>query len=109
MLDEHAEWGAPVTDVVLPDDLVASEFSRAAERVADHRRPQMPDVHLLGDVRCRIVDRDDLWRVGLWHAEPLIGPHRTGLRGDPRIAQRQVDEARSADLDARENVVGIEV
>ena len=50
VLDEHAERGAPVADVVLPDDVVAEVLERAGQRVADDRRAQVPDVHLLGHV-----------------------------------------------------------
>ncbi len=60
VLDEHAERPAPVADVVLPDDVVADGVEHAGEGVADHRRAEVPDVHLLGDVRRRVVDDDAL-------------------------------------------------
>ena len=37
VLDEHAEGGTPVTDVVLADDVVAQEFQGPGQGVADHR------------------------------------------------------------------------
>ena len=50
VLDQHAERRAPVADVVLPDDGVTGEVEHAGQRVADDRRPQVADVHLLGHV-----------------------------------------------------------
>jgi hypothetical protein len=50
LLDHHAELGTPVTDMVLPDHVVADEPQDVAQGVTDHRRPQMADVHLLGDI-----------------------------------------------------------
>jgi hypothetical protein len=58
VLNEHAELGAPVAEVVLPDHVRAEETQHAGERVADDGAPQVPDVHLLGDVGCRVVDHD---------------------------------------------------
>jgi hypothetical protein len=56
VLDEHAELGAPVAEVVLPDHVCAEEAEDAGQRVADDRRAQMPDVHFLGHVRRGVVD-----------------------------------------------------
>src|SRR5699024_12867222 len=56
LYDEHAEGGAPVTDVVLADDRVAEEFVGAGQGVADDGGAQVADVHLLGHVRRRVVD-----------------------------------------------------
>ena len=56
VLDEHAEWCAPVADVVLTDDRVAEEFVGAGQGVADDGGAQVADVHLLGHVRRRVVD-----------------------------------------------------
>jgi hypothetical protein len=50
VLDEHPERCAPVADVVLADDVVAEFLQGARQSVADHRGPQVADVHLLGQV-----------------------------------------------------------
>jgi hypothetical protein len=68
VLDQHPERPTPVADVVLADHPVAEELHHPHQRVADHRRTQVPDVHLLGDVRRRVVD-DDRLRVA-WPAAP---------------------------------------
>ena len=62
MLDQHAERTAPVADVVLADHVVAEELEHPHQRVADHGRAEVAGVHLLGDVRRRVVD-DDRRRV----------------------------------------------
>jgi hypothetical protein len=43
--------GAPVTEVIGAQHGVARELQSTGEPVADHGRPQVPDMHLLGDVR----------------------------------------------------------
>jgi hypothetical protein len=72
VLDEHAELGAPVTEVVLPDDLGAKEAQDAGECVADDRGAQVPDVHLLGDVGRRVVDHHPLVDERRADAEPGV-------------------------------------
>eukprot|EP00754_Rhynchopus_humris_P023512 Rhum_TRINITY_DN14835_c7_g2::Rhum_TRINITY_DN14835_c7_g2_i1::g.123190::m.123190 len=56
--DEHAELGAPVAHVVHAEHVVAAELHQAADGVADDRRPQVSDVHLLRDVRRGEVDEN---------------------------------------------------
>jgi len=46
--------------VILPDDVVPDVAQHVAQCVADHRGPQVADVHLLGHVRLRVVDDDPL-------------------------------------------------
>ncbi|MNJ57189.1 hypothetical protein D3C77_527680 [compost metagenome] len=48
---QHAELGAPVADMVLPDHVVAEEGQHARDGVADDGRAQVADVHFLGQVR----------------------------------------------------------
>ncbi len=54
--NEHAELRAPVPDVVLSDHVVSEKAEHTGEHVADDRPAQVSDVHLLGDVRLRILD-----------------------------------------------------
>ena len=81
VLDEHAERAAPVTDVVLPHDVVADGLEQPHQGVADDRRAEVPDVHLLGDVRRRVVDDDALGMRGAGDAEALVGGHLGELSG----------------------------
>ena len=62
VLDEHPERPAPVADVVLAHDVVAEHVEHPHERVTDHRRAEVPDVHLLGHVGRRVVDDDAFGR-----------------------------------------------
>ena len=85
MLDQHAERRAPVADVVLADDAVAEEVEHAHQRVADDRGAQVADVHLLGDVRRRVVD-DHRLDVG----------RRTRRPADRRQRRRRAASARNS-------------
>ena len=108
MLDEHAELQTPVADVVLPRDRVTDEGQRPHQRVADDRRTQMTDVHLLGDVRRRVVDDDALWRRRESNTETAVARLRGELRGDELVSQGQVDETRTGDLDVAAHAVEID-
>ena len=106
VLDEHAERRPPVADVVLPDHLVAEVLEGPHQRVADDRRAQVSDVHLLGHVGRGVVDRDDLPVLG-GYAEAVVEPGQ--LRGDPRGGQPYVHEPRPADLRRLRDPVEVEV
>ena len=54
--DEHAELGAPVADMADAVDLVVVGLEEAREGVADDRRAEVADVHLLGHVGRGVVD-----------------------------------------------------
>ena len=51
MGQQHAELRAPVTDVVLPHHPFAQVFQHPHHRIADDGAAQVPDMHLLGQVR----------------------------------------------------------
>src|SRR5690606_41544165 len=100
--------GAPDASLVLPDDTRAEDAAHARDRDAYEGRAQMPYVPFLGDLRAGVVD-DDLERLlRLRHAEALVGVHRGGSRGERVGREGEIDEARARDLDALEEVVGIE-
>jgi hypothetical protein len=105
VLDQHAERRAPVTDVVLAQDGVAAPFEHARERIADHRAAQVADVHLLRDVRVRVVDHDTLGCGGHLHAEAFAAVRDRGRRTQPLGAQPDVEEARIGDLDPGDDLV----
>ena len=67
------------------------------ERVADDRRAEVPDVHLLGHVRRRVVDDDPLGIVA--SGTPSRSSAATSATSAPtKVVERQVDEARPGDL-----------
>ena len=105
VLNEHAEGCAPVADVVLAPHVVTEEPEHAGERVADERAAQVSDVHLLGDIRRRVVDDH---RGGVGNQLDAQAPVRRKCRhlaGEEVVGQRQVDEPGPADLDLGADVV----
>ena len=87
--------------------LVALELEHAHERVADHGRAQVADVHLLGHVGRGVVDGDDLRDGRRRHAEPLV-LERLGRPARERLAgEREVDEPGPGDLDRRQRAAGV--
>ena len=62
---QHAELCAPVADMVLSNDRMAQTFQHPGDAVTDNCAAQMPNMHLLGQIRARVVD-DYALRVGAW-------------------------------------------
>ena len=50
LFNEHPELTAPVTEMILRNDGMSQGSKYPVETIADDRRAQVPDVHLLGDV-----------------------------------------------------------
>lgn len=83
---------------MLADDAVAIEAVEAGQRVADDGRSQMTDVHLLGDVGCRVIDDDGFKRGRQLHTEARIFRHQRHLLVKERAAEGDVDETWPCDL-----------
>ena len=98
-VEDHAELGAPVADVVVADRPVAEEPERAAQGVADHRGADVADVHRLGHVGGRVVDDEAPRRGDRCDAQPRIVHRRRQPLNQPRLLDSQVDEPRSGDLE----------
>ena len=65
-------------------------------------------MHLLGDVRRRIVDGNALGgRPG--HAQTVVGQEPLHLVADPGVPEGQIDESGSTDLHRRTDVVHVQV
>jgi hypothetical protein len=107
VLGEHPELGAPVAQVIGPDHRVALELQSTDECVADHGGPQVPDVHLLGDVRCRVVDDDGLRLGGDGHSEPRVPQGGGRPRGEWARCEREVQKAGVGHLDGGEHSVDV--
>jgi len=61
-------------------------------------------VHLLGNIRSRIVDNDRLGNLSKWNTQSRIVGDRGQLRSKELGREGHVDEARSGDLDIAGNV-----
>jgi hypothetical protein len=109
LLDEHAEGRAPVADVVLRDDRVADRGEHAVEAVADDRRAEVPDVHLLGHVRAGVVDDDALRERDGVDAPVRVLQQRRGRGREHVGAHAEVDEPRPGDLERLTQVVEVEL
>ena len=108
LLDQHPELRAPVADVVLGDDGVAEGAEHAVEAVSDDGGPEVPHVHLLGDVGGRVVD-DDALRVGDGVDAAVRVLEERGGRGRQHVgAHAEVDEARTRDLQRLAQVLDVE-
>ncbi len=99
VLDQHAERGAPVTQVRRPDHGLAEEFQDARDGVAHRGGPQVADMQFLGHVRAGVVDDHPQARIRRGRAEALVGEQAGRLAGDPAGGQRQVHEAGPADIE----------
>ena len=100
VLDQHPELGAPVAEVVLPDHGGAEVAEHPREAVADDRRAQVADVHLLGDVGRRVVDRPPAQPCsGRSTPEPVVGEAAVELAPEALVRDRDVEEAGPGDLD----------
>ena len=62
---QHAELCAPVPDMVLSNDRMAQTFQHPSDAVSDDGAAQVPNMHLLGQIRARVV-YDYALRVGAW-------------------------------------------
>jgi hypothetical protein len=91
--------------VVLADHGVAAPREHAREAIADHRRAQVTDVHLLRDVRVRVVDHDAIRMRRGRDAELRLARDLRRRVAEPVGAQRQVEEARPADRDVADDAV----
>ena len=50
-VDDHPKLSAPITKVIVGDDLVPQESKHMSDRSPDDRRTDMTDVHRFGYVR----------------------------------------------------------
>ena len=98
VLDQHAELGAPVTQMRGADDGVTQVLKDSYHGIADGGRAQVTCVQLLGHVRPGVVDDHAPGRLRPGDSQSRVAQLASGLIADPVVAQRQVDETRTADL-----------
>ena len=61
VLNQHAEWCAPVTNVVLAKHRISNKLEHSHNGIADDCGTQMPNVHFFGNVWSRVVNNDCFW------------------------------------------------
>ncbi len=97
-VEDHAELGAPVADMVIARGLMPQEPQHAAQSIADHGRTNMADVHRLGHVRRRVIDHERARMFRRWDAKPAVAQGRRKPLDQPVAFQSQIDEARPGDF-----------
>jgi len=107
VLDEHPELGAPVAEVILPDDVRTEEPQHASEAVTDDRGAQVADVHLLGDVRRRVVDDRPPALLGHADAQARAGQPTCDLPPYRRVGEGEVEKAGPGDRDLGHGCAGV--
>ena len=73
VLNQHSERCSPVSNVVLTNHSVAYKLEHPHQRIANHRRPQMANVHFFCHVWCRVINIHYLWRGAQSYTQPRIG------------------------------------
>ena len=59
-INNHAELGAPVADVIVANHIMAEEAQCAADGIADHCRTNVAHMHWLGHIGAGIIDDECL-------------------------------------------------
>ena len=107
--DQHAELGAPVPHVVLADDPVTLVFQYPRHGVADDGAAKVADVHLLGEVGRGVIHHHGLGNLCHPGVDGEAGREIGGLPGEEGIAQMDVDESRTGDVDLVGQIVNGEI
>ena len=97
LMKHHGDGQAPVSQMIFSKDRAAPAFKNACQRIADDGRPEMPNVHLLGDVDSAQVDHD--WSVivtGTYTQRVVV--HRLQCRDERGRLQADVDEPGTGDF-----------
>ena len=97
-VNDHAELGAPVADVIVRDDVESEETRNARKRIADDGRADVADVHRLGDVGCREIDDHGFASAGGRHAEPFVADQGCRAGGVGGGKNAEIDEAGTGDV-----------
>ena len=104
--DQRAEVGAPVTDVVVANEIGSAEIEEARNCLADDHRTKVADVGLFCGVSARVVDDDFTPVLQFFCAALVVGFARVGELPVPDklgrefevnktgAGQRKLDESR---------------
>ena len=95
--EQHAELSAPIADMVLPEHQMPQGFQDADHGIADDGAAQMPDMHLLGEIRAGIVHHHPLGRDDRRDQGRL----QIQLGAEEGVLQTNVEEAGAGRLQLR--------
>ncbi len=96
--DKKAHLETPVAEMGVADSFVAAQPIDPFDGLADDRRPQVADVHLLGDVGTAIVDQHAARRRHRRETGALVGRQVVGATSQDVGPHREVDEPRAGDV-----------
>ena len=94
-VNQSAELGAPVAEVVVRDHLVTQKAGDSGQTISEDRAANMADVHRFGHVRRTEIDDDPFLGAGGADAEPFISRDRGGFAREEAVGQPEIDESRS--------------
>jgi hypothetical protein len=78
--------------MIVADHAMAESLVDTRQAVADHRRPQVPHVHRLGDVGGREIDDDRLCTRRSFQAQRLVRHELCKRPGDPRVVEPNIEK-----------------
>ena len=92
-INDFAELGAPITDVVVRDHLMAKNTRDPGETISKNRAANVADVHWLGNIGRAEVDDDPLPVLGNADAQPAIPENRRHPESEKPGRQPEVDKS----------------
>ncbi len=107
-VNDHAELGAPVAQMVITDHAVAEELQGAIDGVADDGGTNVSHVHGLRHVGRRVIHDERAGRGNLGDAQSWIAGHDPNLLRQPIVTQPQIDEAGSGNLRGAAKIADIQ-
>ena len=103
---ENIDLCAGVVDVIFSDNVIAREYQKVCQRIAEHRAAAMPDMHRPGRIGGNVFDIDLLARVH--RASPIgraLAQHCTQRFRPGRCLQGEIDEAGTGNIDGGDQIV----
>ena len=102
-LNQQAELRPPVAQMVVGDHAVTESTVETVERIADHGRADMTDMHRLSHVGAGVIDDHGAPLSSVRDTEARRGREHGDLLGQPFRRDRQVDETGAGDFSARQH------
>ena len=101
-MENHAELGAPVADMVIGDDMISEKAGDAGEGISDDSRAYVADVHRFGNIGRGEVNDYGAARAGERSAEAVITDEAFDAGSPCLPADAEIDEAGACDFGGSE-------